>query len=330
MNPVRIGMIGCGGHARWHISNLCKVADARVVALADPNPAQIQRTQAMFPALAKVPAFSDFHAMLAQAELDAVVICTPHTQHVDQVIDAFGRGLHVLVEKPMVTSVEDAHRVLDAHRKAPGKVGAIGYQRHTQPEFIRLRQEIASGKWGAVTYLAALQCQEWKRLTKGTWRQDPQLSGGGQLNDSGSHLIDILLWVTGLRPASVSAVIDNLGTPVDINSSLSIRFAGGAMASVAIVGDAPCWHEEITVWCEKGMFLVRNGHLCVVEADATKSEFQRIAGGSDPDRNFVDAILGRAEVAAPLECGLRVIELTEAAWESGRNQGLPVRVHHED
>jgi predicted dehydrogenase len=239
MNPVRIGMIGCGGHARWHISNLCKVADARVAALADPNPAQIQRTQAMFPALAKVPAFSDFHAMLAQAELDAVVICTPHTQHVDQVIDAFGRGLHVLVEKPMVTSVEDAHRVLDAHRKAPGKVGAIGYQRHTQPEFIRLRQEIASGKWGAVTYLAALQCQEWKRLTKGTWRQDPQLSGGGQLNDSGSHLIDILLWVTGLRPASVSAVIDNLGTPVDINSSLSIRFAGGAMASVAIVGDAP-------------------------------------------------------------------------------------------
>lgn len=328
MSPVRIGMIGCGGHSRWHLSNLCKVADARVLALADPNPAQLQRTQAYYPHLAKVPVFSDFRQMIGDVELDAVVICSPHTKHIDQLVDSFGRGLHVLCEKPLVTSLEDAKLALEAHRKS-GKVGAIGYQRHTQPEFIRLRQEIQSGKWGKPTYVSALQCQEWKRLTQNSWRQEMALSGGGQLNDSGSHLIDIILWTTSLVPASVAAVVDNLGTPVDINSTVSLRFVGGAMGSISVVGDAPTWHEEITVWCEGGMFLVRNNHLTVVEPDGSKYEFQKLAGGSDPDRNFVDSILGRAEPAAPFTCGLHVIELTEAIWESGRNGGVPVRVQRD-
>lgn len=324
MDSLRIGLIGVGGFARYRIGNLLQVPEARVVAMADTSREQIEQTKAKHPALADAKEYSDYKAMIAAGGLDAVMIQTPHTQHIGQMLDAFAAGLHVCTEKPMVTSVADAERLIAARDKA-GKVGMVSYQRHFQPEFRYIREQIRSGAAGKVMYVQALLCQDWKRLTAGSWRQDPALSGGGQLNDSGSHLIDILLWMTGLRAESVQAICDNRGTEVDIDSSVTIRFRGGALGTLAIIGDTPGWHEDVTVCCENRAFYIREGKLTILDSDSNKLKAEHLSGGSTPDKNFVEACLGRAECESPFECGLEVIRLTEAAWKSSESGG-PVKV----
>ncbi len=206
--------------------------------------------------------------------MDAVEIATPHTLHVEQALDAIGAQKHVLLEKPMVCKVEEAHTLLGRLEGYP-RVFALAYQRHAQGPFLHMKQEIASGALGAVTYISALQCQGWKKGTAGSWRQDLALSGGGQINDSGSHLLDILLWVTGLTVAEVSAFMDNMGTPVDINSALAMRFTSGAQGTISVVGDAPTWHEDITIWCERGVFFYRNGKLEFCDAEGKRKPLEK-------------------------------------------------------
>ncbi len=324
-SKLRIGFIGSGGNARHHMGQVLKLSEFEIAGLADPSSAMLEAARSQYPALQGVPTFGDYHEMLQSIPLDAVEISTPHTLHHEQVVAALDKGLHVLCEKPLVCTVEHAHDLINRLERS-GKTGLLSYQRHYQPEFRYIKEQIESGAFGAVTFVNALQCQGWKKGTKGLWRQDPALSGGGQLNDSGSHLLDIILWITGLGVAKVSAFIDNCGTPVDINSALSLTFRGGAQGNVSIVGDAPTWHEDLTIWCERGIFLMRNGKLQVVDAKGNRASFENMPGGSFPDKNFLDAIKGRDSVQSPFTCGLRVIELTEAAWRSAAQGGAVVTV----
>ena len=162
----------------------------------------------------------------------------------------------------------------------------------------------------------------------GSWRQQLALSGGGQLNDSGSHLLDIILWMTGLEVEQVQAYMENFESEVDINSALSVRFRNGAMGNFSVVGNSPVggmW-EDITIWGSKAVVYMRQGKLTVKTHGSNDAyEPTGLPGGSSPDQNFVDALMGRDEVQVPPVCGLRVIELTEAAWESA-DKGRPVKV----
>lgn len=325
---VRIGFIGCGGMARSHMKNFVNnIPEAQIVALCDPSDEQIKRCFEAFPSLQGTPVFKDYREMLEKVPMDAVAIITPHTQHFQQAMDALDKGLHVLIEKPMVCTIEHAKTLVNRFKET-GKVGLVSYQRHYAPQFRYIKQSIESGKVGEVQFVSALQCQGWYKGTKGTWRQDPALSGGGQLNDSGSHLVDIILWTTGLSVDAVSAFMENFDSPVDINSALSIRFKSGALGNISIVGNAPTWHEDISIWCSEGMFLYRNGHLQFVDAAGKRHDLTEkdMPEGSSPGRNFVDAVLKGVSVESPPECGLRVIEMTEAAWKSAARNGVPVTV----
>lgn len=323
--PRALGLIGCGGFMRYHINTLKQTPSLRIAALNDTDPSQLARTREQYPDLAATPSFSDYRDLLSSRLCEAVLISTPHTLHRQQIVDSFEAGCHVLVDKPLSTTIEDAHASIEA-RDQSGKVGAISYQRHGQPPFRWIKEAIESGRYGRVTMLNSHLGQEWLRLTRGTWRQTVELSGGGQLNDSGSHMVDILLWITGLRAESVSAFIDNCGVPVDINSVVNIRFAGGAMGSLTVIGDAPLWHERHQIWLEKAVFFLEGDTLTVREDSGTKLTIDAWGRSDSPEVNFIDAINGEAEVMAPFECGLRTIELTEAAWKSGASGGTPVTI----
>lgn len=316
---IRVGIIGCGGIAQGHIMQLLRIPDVEIVALCDINKGRIEATKRNFaaiPSIANAKEFLSYKDMLDSVELDAVEIHTPHTLHYEQIMSSLEKGLHVLVEKPMVCKVSHAKDVV-MKAKETKKVVLVSYQRHYMPQFRYIKQVIESGELGQVQFISALQSQDWYRGTKGTWRQDPDLSGGGQLNDSGSHLIDIILWTTGLHPKEVFAFMNNLDSKVDINSSLSVRFLEKAEASIAVVGNSTCWWEDITIWGTKGVIFYRNGRL-QHWPDGGKAILEPIhmPRGSNPDANFVNAILGKEPVESPPECGLRVIELTEAAWRS--------------
>jgi len=320
---IRIGFIGAGGIARAHMKRLADIPEAVVVAFAEPSAESMARMVEVYPETAQAPVFADYHDMLASVEMDAVEIHTPHTQHYQQGLDVFASGKHLLMEKPMVCTVARAKKLIEAGR---GKVFMISYQRHFEGAYIYIRDQIRAGNLGTVQYISALQSQNWLRNTRGKWRQSKALSGGGQLNDSGSHLIDILLWTTGLTAESVYANIENYDTEVDIDSSLSIRFSSGALGTISIVGNSPMWWEEFSVWGSEGAILYRKGTILQrVFGESEMREAKDLPDSSTPDRNFVDAILGRDQVRVPPECGLRVIELTEAAWKSAE-LGHPIKV----
>lgn len=324
---IRIGFIGTGGNARSHIASMARTEGVEIAAFADPSE---QSLKVALERLGRpVPTFADHRQMLAAIPLDGVVISTPHTLHYQQVMECLDRGLHVEVEKPMACTSADARAIITKQQET-GKVVLIGYQRHYEPRFRWARDRIREGAIGRVTFVQCYQSQNWLRGTRGKWRQVPELSGGGQLNDSGSHLVDIILWATDLAPAEVTAYIDNRDAPVDINSAVSVRFTNGALGTISVVGDqvASGMWEDITIAGDKGIIWMRQGGdvFIATEENLTPTrvtDFGQPIG--DKDQNFIAAIRGEAKVEVPPICGLRVIELTEAAWRSAA-AGRPVAV----
>lgn len=329
MAKIRMGFIGCGGNASSHVQRCLDIPEVEIVGLCDTSEQSVKRCRERNPGVADLPVFREYRDLLNQVEMDAVQISTPHTFHFDQIMDSLDKGLHVLTEKPMVCTVGHAEQVIKKSREV-GTVMMVAYQRHLMPHFRYVRNQVMAGELGEIQFVSALQDQGWYRGTAGTWRQELALSGGGQLNDSGSHLLDIILWMTGLEVEAVQAYMENFDSEVDINSALSVRFRNGAMGNISIVGNSPVrgmW-EDITIWGSKAVVYMRQGKVSIKVAGSTDTyEPSGLPGASSPDRNFVDAILGRDEVQVPPICGLRVIELTEAAWKSGE-KGRPVKVKH--
>ncbi len=327
MEKIKVGFIGCGGNARGHIGRMLTMPEAEIVALADVSQDSLKKAWEDYPQLKELPSFSDYRQMLEGVKLDAVEISTPHTLHFQQAMDSLRKGLHVLVEKPMVCTTEHAQQIVEEVEKSEN-VFLISYQRHFEPTFRYVRNQIRTGELGEVQFISAFLCQDWYRAQRGTWRQQLALSGGGQLSDSGSHLLDILLWMTGLEPDGVTAYIDNLDTEVDINSALSVKFTNGAIGNISVLGNSPSFREDIEIWGSKAAVHYYNGDLTYICAGVPEP-FQPtgLPYRSNPDQNFIDAILGKDEVQAPAICGLRVAQLTQAAWEAART-GQPVKVKH--
>ena len=321
MEKVRVLIIGAGGVARYrHIPQLLDLAEAEIVGLIDPSTASIETTRDAFPRIARLPVFSDYHDALQSVQADAAIIASPHNQHLEHGLACLDAGLHVLMEKPFVVGSANAARLIARARDARRHL-AIAYQRHVEGAYTYLRDLVRSGALGTIRAVSAYQAQDWLTLSAGTWRQDPAIACGGQLNDSGSHLLDAILWITGLRPHSVDARIDNRGAAVDIDASLTVRFEGQALASIAVVGSASIgWWEDLSINGDTGTALYRNGQVFVARAgERTLSVVPaaQLPASGTLVGNFVDLILERvSEAAAPASCGLAVARVTEAAWKS--------------
>lgn len=330
MGKVRFLMIGVGGMGREHIRRILQVPEAEIAALADPSEGSIAAVKERFPELADVAVYSDYKDAIANAGADAAIIVSPHSMHFEQGMACLDGGLHVLMEKPFVAGSDNAQRLIDRAAEV-NKHLAVAYQRHLMGQYMYIRDLIQDGKLGKINYICAYQAQAWLRGTRGSWRQDPELSCGGQLNDSGSHLLDVVLWVSGLEPKSVTATIENYDSRVDIDSAVTVRFHEGAIATFNVVGSATIgWHEDVSIHGDKGTVLYRNGKILVAlegEGGVKEVSDSELPASSDPNRDFVDLILGRvSEAAAPSSCGLRIARLTEAAWKSAENGGQVIQL----
>ncbi|MBA2941358.1 Gfo/Idh/MocA family oxidoreductase [Paenibacillus sp. CGMCC 1.16610] len=315
MSKIRIGMIGTGGISQVHGRQLLELEEADIVALCDTSTENREKFAAKFE-LEGVKHYTDYTVMLDEIELDAVVICSPHTLHFQQATDALSKGLHVLIEKPMTCSSEEAELLIATAEKA-GKIMQVSYQRHFQPEFLFIRDAIANGEIGKLTSITASLYQEWKQFTTGLWRQVPELSGGGMLMDSGSHIVDVLLWTTGLTPAEVKTNLHTQGAPVEIDSFTSIRFEEGAVAGLNIIGFAPCWHETYVFCGEDGGIFYDNGKITIQRFGEKPVVPELPKQTTNQDKSFIDAILGRHEVKVPGTFALKVVKFTEMIYQAG-------------
>jgi predicted dehydrogenase len=299
------------------------LGNVEIAAVTDPSQTNRENFVSKH-GLATAKQFSSHKQMLEQVRLDGIVICSPHMMHFEHAADAMQNGCHVLIEKPMACSSEEARRLV-AIAERTGKVLQVSCQRHFQPHFQYIRQAIAEGVIGKLTSVTASVYQNWKNKTTGSWRQMSEISGGGMLMDTGSHIVDILLWTTGLTPVEVKSLIHQQDTSVEIDTFTSIRFAEGAVAGLNVVGAAPVnkgMHQTYVYCGDKGVIFYDNGQITVHAhgKDPFVPEFPDQL--SNADKSFVDAMLGLQAVQVPAIFVLKVVELTELIYRAGGYEPL--------
>ena len=326
--PIRVAFQGCGGFMGAHAQRLKKRDDVQLVALCDVSTdivdAFITRNLADYPT--KPAAYTNIDTLYREARPDAVFIATPHTLHFEHGMKAIDAGCHVFMEKPMVTSADDAHK-LAAHVEKTDRILVVGYNSPCTPEFTWLRKAIRSKELGSLELVVAHLSQNWMKGTAGKWRQDPALSGGGQAYDSGAHLLNSLCWLVESDIDTVFAFVDNHSTPVDINSSINIRFANGVMASIVVSGNCPATGGHMALMFDQGKVEVDgwSGSWITVHKGKDKVKYPAIPGEScTPDDNFIDAIQGKTAPATTPRNGIIQSELMDAIYESART-GQPAR-----
>lgn len=314
MSKIRVGFIGTGGMAQVHAKQLLELEEVEISAITDISAEARERMVKKFD-LQSVKQFPEYHEMLDQADLEAVVICSPHSLHFQQATDVLKNGLHVLIEKPMTCSSSEAEQLIETANQS-GKIMQVSYQRHFQPEFIYIHEAIKRGEIGEITSITASLYQQWRNGTTGSWRQNPKLSGGGFLMDSGSHIIDVLLWSSGLTPAEVHSQLSLQGAPVEIDTFSSIRFKEGAVAGLNLVGCSPSWHETYVFCGENGGIFYENDKITLRLNGKEPTAPVLPEQTTNQDKSFIDAVLGRHEVKVPGEFALKVIRFSEMIYEA--------------
>ncbi len=329
MPELKVGIIGCGGYATVHGQRCRDHGEVTVVGLCDVAPEAMQRfaEHVWDDAALRPPCFTDRDTMYREAEPDAVFIATPHTLHFEHCMEALDRGCHVFVEKPMVTSTHDAYQLRD-RADASGRILVVGYNTPCTPEFDFLREQIRQQTFGRLELVSGHLIQNWKRPTLGTWRQQPELSGGGQAYDSGAHLLNSVCWTVESDVELVHALVDNQDAPVDINSIINVRFANGVLASVMISGNCHSTSDgHLHFVFERGRVGIDGwgGAWIDVHDEDGRVKYPPIQGTANtPDENFVDAIFGRAEPRTTAVNGIVHSQLMDAIYASAAS-GQAVR-----
>jgi len=329
--PTRLAAIGLGDLGRMQLDGVTASPDADVTVVAGSDVAADARES--FTAEYDAPVYADYEAMLDAETVDAVTVVTPHTLHYEQTVACLERGLDVLLEKPMVTDTGHAVDLVNRARESDALL-QIGYQRHLHPGYRAVREAVLDGEIGDVHMAACYLAQDWIAGTQGTWRVDPALSGGGQLSDSGSHLLDALLWTTDSRAREVAAVMDDRDHAVDINTTLSATLdghGGPITASVGVSGDGTGFEESLVLWGTDGHLQFGHGGLTVFDGSGGEPDHREFDAGTYAEQTtkkvvaFLDAVEGERDNPVPPEFGLRVTALTEAAYRA-RESGETVDV----
>jgi predicted dehydrogenase len=326
MSKVRVAILGCGGMAGAHARRFKGNPDVEIVALCDDSTEIVQKfIERNLPDYLPVPAvYTDPAQMYASSKLDAVAIISPHTLHYEHGMQALAAGCHVLMEKPMVTDSTQAY-ALAAKAGETGKIVTIGYNTPCTPQFKYLRDLVRSNELGKLETVSGWLSQNWKKGTTGSWRQKPELSGGGQMYDSGAHLFNSLIWTVEQPVAEVQAFVDNSGTPVDINGTANIRFHDGTLATIMINGNCSTDGSGMSLCFENGRVEVDGwggSYIKVFKGREELTDLVMEGTANTPNDNFVDAILGRAEPRTTPLNGIIQSELMDAIYESARTGAI--------
>jgi len=331
MKRIRLAIIGCGGFVHYHLRSVFDdVKGFRLVALADPDRTHAERVIRSRPAGRKLPIYSDHRKMLREIGPDAVIVSTPHTLHFRHCYDAIQAGAHVMVEKPMVTNSRDARRLVAA-AKARRRVLSIAIQGTHTDTFAYARKLLTDGTIGELQLVTGVLAQGWLEGTRGAWRQNPKLSGGGQLYDSTAHVLSAMMFLVNSPVKEVFCWTDNKGAPVDINAVAAIKFANGCMGTITSGGNCKSWKSH----------LILQGKNALLEISAHGGDF-RVTGAAlkkpitaapegwkvrtvSPAQNFYDAIRGRAKLRCPGRLGVLLADLMDGLYKSAKLR-RPVKV----
>ena len=187
---MKIGVIGCGLIGRKRASAL--PSEANLVGCFDISPSTAKNFSDDF----NVPAFDSINELISKTNLDAVIIATTHNSLASCAIEALQRGAHVFLEKPGAINYEQLHRVYD-ESLSQGKLVKIGYNHRHHGAIIKAQSLVEAGCIGDLMFIRGRYGHGGRLGYENEWRAKKAISGGGELIDQGSHLIDLALFFLG-------------------------------------------------------------------------------------------------------------------------------------
>jgi UDP-N-acetyl-2-amino-2-deoxyglucuronate dehydrogenase len=222
-------LVGCGRISERHVEAIGSRPELRVVAVCDEVP---DRARSLGERVG-VPAFTSYSAMLAETEADVAVVCTPSGLHPRHGIMAAQRGLHVIVEKPMATRLEEADALVRTCDEA-GVLLFVVKQNRLNPGIQLLKRAVDQGRFGRIYY--ARSSVFWNRPQEyydmAPWRGTWEFDGGAFMNQA-SHYVDLIQWLIG-PVESVSAKLATLGRRIETEDTGAavLRFRSGALGVI--------------------------------------------------------------------------------------------------
>jgi 1,5-anhydro-D-fructose reductase (1,5-anhydro-D-mannitol-forming) len=281
-------------------------------------------------------AYDDLGAALADPDVQAVWVATPHSLHREHVEQIAAARRHVLCEKPLATTVEDAKAIVRACRQTGVALGT-GYHLRHHPLHKEVRRLVIEGELGEI---AAAQA-EWSLPpappgASAPWRRDPELSGGGIVTGTGIHAIDLLRFVLDDEVESISAMSDARTSPISPLESRALallRFRRGTLATMRCARGVHAPQNDLLIQGVTGSLTahrtIDEATRGTLEVSGADSPLSGVPAGSDmyalQARAFADAVEQGAEPNASGEDGLRMVEIAAALYESARTgRAVPV------
>ncbi|GGZ04628.1 Gfo/Idh/MocA family protein [Streptomyces poonensis] len=176
---------------------------------------------------------TDWHALITRDDVDLVDICTPGDSHAEIAIAALAAGKHVLCEKPLANTVEEAEAMVQAAAAARerGQLAMVGFNYRRVPATALARKMVAEGRLGALRHLRVTYLQDWLVDPEFplTWRLRKEAAGSGALGDLGAHIVDLAQYLVGEPVAGVSALTETFvrERPLPAGASSGLADAGG-------------------------------------------------------------------------------------------------------
>jgi predicted dehydrogenase len=228
---VRLGLVGVGGAAQInHIPAIKKAEGVELVALCDRDPEKAARVGQKF----QVPhAYDRFEDLLADSSIDAIDITTPNFLHAPMAIAALEAGKHVLCERPLARSTEEALAMTEAAKKAK-LVLMCALQHRFRADARLLRTFVEKGDLGEVYHVKAGWLRQRTEWDSEAWRRKKKASGGGVVLDLGFQMLDLALWMLGgPKVKSVTASLHRSG-PGEVEDSATAFFRLRSGATITL------------------------------------------------------------------------------------------------
>lgn len=347
---INIGIVGIGniGTAHAHCIADGKVSGMQLAAICDIAGDRREYCKNMFP---DIEVYSDYSMMLADDNLDAVIISVPHRLHADMAIMALESGKHILVEKPVDITVSKAIGLNDIAQKSE-KVFAIMFNQRTNKLFAKAREIVKNGDLGELKRMVWI-ITNWYRTQSyydsGDWRATWSGEGGGVLLNQAPHNLDIWQWICGM-PQSITAFCDvgkyhHIETEDDV--TILARYKNGATGTfITSTGEYP-GTNRLEISGSKGKIVLENDvlkywklkqnerEICYTSQEAFANidfDYSEIAF-DEPEsahrgilQNFTNAILFGEELISPGIEGVNELTLSNAAYLSSWNNNCEVKI----
>ncbi|WP_256762405.1 Gfo/Idh/MocA family protein [Cohnella sp. WQ 127256] len=330
MSKIKVAVFGCGAIAqRRHIPEYAANPNVELVAFADPV---IERAQSMADTYGG-KSYSSYEELLKNEKVDAVSVCTPNFLHAPMTIAAANAGAHVLVEKPMASTAEEAEQMIEAAQKN-GVYLMVGHNQRLMPPHVKAKELLDSGSLGKVltfrTSFGHPGPEGWSVDGRESWFFRKEEATMGAMGDLGVHKSDFIRYLLSDEVAEVAGFISTIhkeGTDVDDNSTCILRMKSGVIGTLTASWTQYKGGDNSTVlWCEKGVMKIGTveGDEVIVELTNGNVETHKVGVMATNEKqvpsgvidSFVESILTSTPPSISGEEGLRSLKVILAAFES--------------